>query len=349
MRPGPASVLTLALLTASVAGVGVGAALTAPGTPDLLTAGETLTQAPVTTRDFTDQRSLALRLSPGDSRSVTVRGDGYLTGSSCVAGGTLDSGTSTFSVDGAGLLSLHTTEPLWRDLSIGDTGSDVAALNESLRALGHDAPTGDRATAATWRAYRAARVAAGLSAPAAGATIDHDQVVWLPERTVTVDRCAAAVGTDVAAGDALAELPTTVDRAALVSVPADGTPGDRVLTVDGVEIPVEADGRVTDPDALSWITSSQAYVEAAAGSEAGADVTLTVAWSLLVPLQVWVVPPGSVVGAGSETVCVRDTDDRVVPVTVTGSELGQTYVVPADPSDAQPAAVQLDPATGCDG
>ncbi|HEY0185999.1 MAG TPA: hypothetical protein VGC67_00790 [Cellulomonas sp.] len=227
MRPGPASVLTFALLTALAAGTGAGAALTDPGMPEALTAGSPLTEAPVTTRDLTDRRSLALRVSTGEVRTVTVRSDGLLTGSSCTSGGTLDSGTSSFAPDRTGLLSLHSAEPLWRDLSVGDRGTDVTALHDALRALGHDVPTGDRVTSGTLRAYRAALVAAGLRAPAAGDPLDHTRVVWLPEPSVIVSRCVAGTGTDVAAGDALAELPTAVQQAVLVTVPTDGAPGGR--------------------------------------------------------------------------------------------------------------------------
>lgn len=346
MRAGPASLLTLALLTVLAAGMGAGAALTAPGTPDALAPGAPLTEVPVTTRQFADTRSLALRVSPGEVREVTVRADGYLTRSTCTPGGTLDSGASTFALDGAGLLNLHTSEPLWRTLAPGDRGTDVTALHDALRELGHDAPSGDQVTARTLAAYRAAAGAAGLTVPRSGAPVDHSRVVWVPERSVTVGRCAAGTGTDVAAGDVLAELPAAISAAALVSLPADAAPGDRVVVVADQPLPVGADGRVDDPAGLAAIAASRAYAEAAAGTEAGADVTLTVPWSLVQPLEVGVVPPSAVLDAGTGAACVRDAENRPVGVHVVGSELGQTYVTAAEGA-VLPAAVRTEPAAGC--
>lgn len=348
MRAGSASVLTLALLTASAAGLAVGTWLAAPGTPEALAAGAPITEVPVTTREFADPRNLALRVSPGEAREVTVRADGYLTRSTCTPGGSLDSGTSTFALDGAGLLNLHTSEPLWRTLATGDRGTDVAALHEALRGLGHDAPDGDRVTAGTLRAYRDAAVAAGLPAPAWGQPVDHTRVAWLPAPSVVVSRCVAATGSDVAAGDVLAELPAAISAAALVSLPADAVPGERALTVDDQQVPVDAEGRVADGAALQAIAGSRSYTEAAAAAEAGADVTLTVPWSLVTSLEVGIVPPASVQDAESGTACVRDATGNPVAVRVVGSELGQTYVTPADEA-VLPAAVRTDPAPGCRG
>lgn len=348
MRAGSASVLTLALLTASAAGLAVGTWLTAPGTPDALAAGEPITEVPVTAREFADPRSLALRVSPGEAREVTVRAGGVLTRATCTPGGSLDSGTSTSALDGSGLLNLHTWEPLWRTLATGDRGTDVAALNEALRALGHDAPDGDRVTAGTLGAYRDAAVAAGLPAPARGQPVDHTRIVWLPEPSVVVSRCAATTGADVAAGDVLAELPVAVTGAALVNLPPDAVPGERVLTVDDQQVPVDAEGRVADAAALQAVAASRSYTEAAAAAESGADVTLTVPWSLVTPLEVGVVPPASVQDAGSGAACVRDATGTPVAVHVVGSELGQTYVTAADGAEL-PTVVRTDPAAGCRG
>ncbi|HEY0215657.1 MAG TPA: hypothetical protein VGC57_04625, partial [Cellulomonas sp.] len=87
------------------------------------------------------------------------------------------------------------------------------------------------------------------------------------------------------------------------------------------------------------------------GVEAGADVTLTVPWILVDAVPVWVVPPGSVLGAGSDLVCVRDGADRPVAVAVVGSELGQTFVTPIDAAGADsvepPSTVRTRPTGGC--
>jgi hypothetical protein len=348
MRPGPASVLTLVALTALAGGVAVGAALTAPATPTSLAAGAPVTEVPVTTRVFADTRGLALRVTTGEVRTLTTRTDGLVTATSCVAGGTVASGTSSFAVDGAGLLNLHTAEPLWRTLGTGDRGSDVAALHAALRALGHEAPAGDRVTGGTLRTLAAAFATAGSPVGRSVPVVDPGRLVWLAEPEVTVSRCAGVAGTQVAAGDVLAELPAAVSGAVLVGLPADAAPGARVLEVDGQVVPVDVDGHVSDPASLAVIAWSRSHGDAAAGAEPAADVTLTVSWSLTDPLEIGVIPPSAVVGAGTPTTCVRDGAGRPVPVRLVGSELGQSYVVPA--TDASlPAAVRTAPSAGCGG
>jgi hypothetical protein len=204
-RPGPASVLALALLAALSGGVAVGTVLTTPGTPEVLAAGPTVTEVPVTTRAYDDRRNLALRVTAGAAREVTVRAGGLVTSSTCSPGGTLTSGGTTVTLDGVPLLDLHTAVPLWRGLSVGDRGPDVAALHAALRALGREAPADDRVTATTLRSFHAATTAVGAPAPASTRDpVDPTRVVWLPEPTVTVGTCAAEIGADVVAGDALA-------------------------------------------------------------------------------------------------------------------------------------------------
>jgi hypothetical protein len=346
-RPGPASVLALALLAALSGGVAVGTVLTTPGTPEVLAAGPTVTEVPVTTRAYDDRRNLALRVTAGAAREVTVRAGGLVTSSTCSPGGTLTSGGTTVTLDGVPLLDLHTAVPLWRGLSVGDRGPDVAALHDARRALGRAAPADDRVTATTLRSFHAATTAVGAPAPASTRDpVDPTRVVWLPEPTVTVGTCAAEIGADVVAGDALAGLPAEPASAALVAVPEDAAPGARALTIGGTPVSVGADGRITDPASLAVVAASEEYVQAAAVVEAGTDVTLNVPWALVEPVDVWVVPPGAVLGAGTDAACVRDADDRPVGVTVVASELGQTFVAPVT-ATAPPTSVRTRPTGGC--
>jgi hypothetical protein len=347
LRPGPASVLALALLAALSGGVAVGTVLTVPDTPEVLAAGPTVTEVPVTTRAYDDRRNLALRVTAGAAREVTVRAGGLVTSSTCSPGATMTSGSTTVALDGVPLLDLHTAVPLWRGLTVGDRGPDVAALHDALRALGREAPTDDRVTATTLRSFHAATTAVGAPAPASTRDpVDPARVVWLPEPTVTIGTCSAEVGTDVVAGDALAGLPAALASAALVAVPEDAAPGARALTIGGTPVSVGADGRITDPASLAVVAASEEYVQAAAVVEVGTDVTLTVPWALVEAIDVWVVPPGAVLDAGTDAACVRDAEDRPVGVTVVASELGQTFVAPVA-ATAPPTSVRSRPSGGC--
>lgn len=342
MRRGPASIAVLTLLVGAAAGVGTAALLGAPAAPDSLAPAASLAQAPVTVRDFTDRRSVALRVSARHVPSVTARVAGFVTASACVPGEVIASGGSTFALDGSPLVNLHTDVPLWRTLSVGDRGDDVAALHAELRRLGVDAPQDDRVTAATLRSYRTMAASAGLVLPSSENVVDPARVVWLPTAEVTAAQCPTPKGMDISAGDPLVDLPSAVAAATVVDLPSDRAAGDRVVTVDGAAVPLAEDGRITDPAALAAIAGSQAYADASAtADDAAADVTLTVSWQLVEPLSVWVVPPAAVIGAGTDRACVEDDGATPLAVEIVGSELGQTFVIPAVVATPVPAHVRI--------
>lgn len=338
-RAGPAALVTVIVLVALAAGVAAGVWLTRPDLPASLDT-VAVRSAPVSFRDLDDSRTVSVTVAAGTELELLAPESGRVTTAACEPGGVLTSGTNSFALDGAGLLSLATAVPPWRDLVVQDRGSDVAALNAELRRLGHDAPDSDRATAATLHAYQEAVLAAGLPATADRTRIAAADLLWLPAVEVTVGTCSAPLGSQVTESAPLVAL----DGAATASIsplPTDALPGDRVLLIDGVTpVPVDPDGQITDPGALATLLSSGGYT-AAVADDAGNRI-LSMSWRLAQSVSVAVVPPAAVRGAGDATSCVIDTAGTIYPVSVVASELGQTFVTTAEGATSIPPDALLD-------
>lgn len=331
--------LALAVVCAVAGGFAVGVVVSEPAEPADLRAPTDLAVVPVGDRVFDDARTVTLRVTVDDVASVASLSGGRVTASQCAAGATVGSGSSTVSLDGRALVNLSTSVPLWRDLTIGDRGADVTALHAELVRLGHAAPDGDRVTRATIAAYRALAQALGAAEPVSS-VIDHTAIVWLPAPAVTVGACEVKLGDPLEPGAALFELPAALASAVVAPLPGDAAPGDRVLMIDDEPVPVGPDGAITDPAALDVLGRSRALAEAVA--IAPDDPQLSVVWRLADPLTTLVVPPSGVVGVGGPATCVVAGDGGTRPVTVVGSQLGQTFVVP-DEGASPFESVQVDP------
>src|SRR5579859_1704707 len=87
-------------------------------------------------------------------------------------------GQRLYEVDGAPVILLYGSRPAWRALSAWvSPGQDVAQLNENLRVLGYDVPSGEYYTAATAYAVELWQQSAGL--PITG-SVPLGQVVFAP-------------------------------------------------------------------------------------------------------------------------------------------------------------------------
>ena len=157
-RAGGTAYLLAALVLLAV-GAGGGLLLARLGTPDVLAAPTALSDLAVDTLMWDDPRPANLTLTMGAPQQVLAPRAGLLTASTCAPGGALRSGTVSFAVDGRPLLTLATSTPLWRDLPIGTSGADAAAVVAALRELGASVD-GATVTASVIAAYDAVAKAA---------------------------------------------------------------------------------------------------------------------------------------------------------------------------------------------
>lgn len=325
-----ASVVGLVAVTALAIGAGAVLLVFPPDQPSALREPEPAAAVPVETRDDVDERQVQLVLQTGSPRRIASPRPGVLTGLSCSTGGEISSGDVVATVDGSPVVALATAVPLWRALTLDDRGDDVRGLQAELARWGVPVAVDGTFGAGTRRAVRSFLVARGVTMAPSDA-VPVDAVTWLPSPQVRAEGCEGVVGSRVDSGDELVRLPVELQSARLATLPLDSSPGDRVVTVAGVTMAVSPEGVVTDPADLARLASTPDFV-AAADDEAP---SVSVRWSLAEPVRVTVVPPTALVDVGDGTTCLQPVDDsgtprRPVRVDVVGSQLGQSYVVPAD-------------------
>ncbi len=339
VRHGGSALVTTGMLGALAGGLIIGVWLTRPEVPADLLDGSALVVAPASARTFDDGRTITLLVATREPQTIASPRAGRVSVIACDPGTPVSSGESILAIDGTGVVALATTIPGWRDLQVGDLGQDAGALNAELRRLGHDAPESDEVTHETLEAYH--ELARSVGAPAqAGDSISAADILWLPDDEVVVADCPARLGDTLAAGDPVLTL-LSASTARISPLPTDAIDGGRILSIGATQVPVDVDGHVAS-EHLADLLSSEIYISAPVDEQGSRQ--LTARWSLAEPTTVWVVPPGAVIVDRHSRTCVLSPDDSVVSVRVVGSELGQTFVVPAD-SVPVPAQVHTAPST----
>jgi len=326
-----------AVTLAAVAGIGVigGVLLEADATPRSLGAAPTVRAVPLTEQSFSDLRSAEVVVRLGVDTRLSAPTGGRVTAFRCSPDEPFVSGESNLRVDGQSVVNLSTRVPLWRDLVRGDKGDDVAAVQEELNRLGHpvvvDGIVGARTLAAVDQL---------LSRPAGQrpyeSSVPASRFLWLPRAETTVTECSTATGAQVEAGGDVAEV-AAGPISASVALPTGGPGGARVLVLGDQRVPVGADGRIVDADALAKIAASPLYREARRNSA----TTFTADLALARPVRVSSVPPAALYAVEGSTACVLagGTPHRV---TVVGSELGVSFVT-FPGGGTVPTAVEIAP------
>lgn len=317
-------------------GAVAGLALVPQPVPSSLAAGAPVTAAPVTYESFDDARRSTFTAVTRPGVDIAVMRAGTVTSSTCQAGASMSSGDVPLTVDATPVVALHTGYPLWRDLAAGDTGPDVAAVQAELARLGYAPGTSGVLDRSTRKALVAFFTDRGVSHP--DGSLARASLLWLPSSELVVAACAVAPAEAVAPGQIIASSGERLVALQPAMAAVEATPGDRVLTVNGVSGPVGADGRVTDPAVLAAVEASADYAFAGLQAENGADSQLAFTTTLAAPLDTAVLPAAALFGVSGTSACLS-SHGVVHPVTVVTSMLGSTYVTIDD--GATPATVDL--------
>ena len=308
-------------LIAGAGGVSAGILIALPPTPASLASSSAPPTVPVTTREFTDTRSLTLTIPPASPHELT----------SPIAG-PITSGSIPCEIDGLPLLALALSTPLYQDVVDGATGPDIAALNAELARLGYAAPADSQRVTAATRAALASAMGVSDGAGGVPSRIEASRVLWIPAPTVTPSSVPVHLGDSVDTQTVLLTLEDSRDALRL-SVPPDAYPEDHVITLGDTDYPVPSDGIITDPTLTATILSSREYTAFIRSTPSGdGPVQLPVSWKLASPITVTVIPPASVIGDATAA-CVF-ASGTPIPVSIVSSQLGRTYVLPASPLSA---------------
>lgn len=272
--------------------------------------------------EFRDERSMGLMANVDRAAAIALNGNGVLTATSCVPGQKVESGATIAQLDGAPIVALATSTPLFRDLVPGDEGADVVALRHALRELGFDVDADGRYSPAVRDTVAKLQRDTGI-APADG-SLRLASVAWLPARTVAVASCELAVGERYELGAPFAQVPGALRSLTLVadeSIAA--VPGDRTIRLGSQEFAMPESGVIVDRPVLDAVAASPEY---RAGAAKAKDSPLSVTARLVTPLRVVAVPPGALVGTGRATRCVQLENGTTAPVRIVASRLGSSFV-----------------------
>jgi peptidoglycan hydrolase-like protein with peptidoglycan-binding domain len=296
----------------------------------------------VRTEEFADERPVELTVEFGPQEQLFAPVAGIVTGVSCAPGGEVESGAAPLSVDGEPIVALATPVPLWRDLTAGVTGPDVEGLQEELERLGFDLPRTGRYDHLTRLAV--ADLFARHGVADGYGPLRLSSVMWLPGGSPVIESCEVRLGSRVSPGTAIVSFEPAVEAVRLDAPPVDAQPGERLVVVDGVELPLTGDGAVTDPEALDALKRTDAF---ALFRQTGGDVPIGGAYRLAEPLTVTGVPPGAIVAGSGDTGCVVAGDGAAHRVRVVSSVAGRTLVEWLDIDDlGAPSSIRVDPGDG---
>ena len=319
-------------LIAGAGGVSAGVLIASPPTPASLASSSAPSTVPVTTREFTDTRSLTLTIPPASPHELTSPALQAATGTP------ITSGSIPCEIDGLSLLALALSTPLYQDVVDGATGPDIAALNAELARLGYAAPADSQRVTAATRAALASAMGVNDGAGGIPTRIEASHVLWIPSPTVTPSSVPVHLGDSVDTSTVLLSLEDSRDSLRL-SIPPDAYPADHVITLGDTDYPVPADGVITDPTLTATILSSREYTDFVRSARSSdGPVQLPVSWKLAAPITVAVVPPSSVIG-DTTAACVF-ASGTPIPVSIVSSQLGRTYVLPTTPLSAVDTAVE---------
>ncbi|AWE42528.1 hypothetical protein [Actinobaculum sp. 313] len=318
-------------------GVAAGVTFLSPAVPTSLATPEPVTSVPVTEREYADQHTVELAFTATSGSEIMAPADGRVTASTCSPGNTLDSGTATFFIDGKALISLATSQPLWRDLHLGDSGADVRALQEELVRLGYSSSTSGVLDANTLAGFN--YIVRGIDPTEKNLeSIELSRILWIPAPQVTVASCEVSVGGNARAGEPLATLPISAQEAHILQLPTNASPGARVVVIDGEEIPVDEKGRISDPAVLQRFAATSSFTTAVSSE----TPTISASYRLATPTSVLVVPPGALYDVAGEQACVVG-DGEPIAVEIRGSELGESFVQLVGDAPTTPSEVAADP------
>lgn len=293
-------------------------------TPETLQSATEVTSAPVGREELVDERTVKISLQKSSAPPLVVGFGGRVTATSCKAGKALRSGQAVARINNTPLIALATSTPLYRNLTRGDKGDDVKALQRELIRLKHmvnGSGTFDRRTAA---AVKKLQQAAGVDRP--DGTIDAGKILWLPASSVVPDSCELVQGAYVSSGQTYAKAPARLTSIVVDSMPRSAVAGERVIELMGVTGPLNEDGTATNAQFLGKVAGTQEYRLVEASDK---EPELTAVITLKDPLQTLKVPPGALFGVNGDNGCIQ-SGAKAYAVKIVGSRLGATLVATTD-------------------
>jgi peptidoglycan hydrolase-like protein with peptidoglycan-binding domain len=292
-------------------------------TPPSLARPAPVTDLPVTAEQADDARDVQLLAVHGRSTELASPAVGRVTALDCVPGQAWTAGGSNLAVDGRPLVNLPSSTPMWRDIEPGAKGTDVEAIQVALTGLGFDLEPTGRFDWATRQAAAELLKRVGAKQSDAG-VLEAAGVFWLPPDGAVPGECPLSLGQIVEAGVAVMATIAPLAEVRVKDLPGDLVEGARVLEADGLTVPIDAAGSVTDAEALTSLAASASYQAVAASEDRSTP------WGgvlkLAEPVTVYPLAPSAIKMSGAPNGCVQASDGTGLPVKVVASQMGRSFV-----------------------
>jgi peptidoglycan hydrolase-like protein with peptidoglycan-binding domain len=262
---------------------------------------------------------VAIKVEYADPVAATMNASGVLTSVGIAPGSVVQTGTRVATVNDAQVIAYVSPTPLWRDLSRGVVGSDVAIAQRLMASLGYySGPSDGKVGFGTEKAFKAFNAAHGYGT--GNGFLSLGSLVWVGPVPVTVASVAVAAGDPATPGS---DLFTAASGAAAIKVTeAASVPRDQPvsLVVGDTATPyVVGSGRVTDPAAVAAIATALGALTEGTGTI-----------RLDTPVVVGTLPSSAVVSDEAGATCFfPDLTGASVSIEPLGGSLGTIDVDPS--------------------
>jgi hypothetical protein len=325
-------------------GVGIGGtlALLPPRAPASL--GNTSARAtfPITLQADNDAQPVQLSLISQAVAKVISPVQGVITQTSCEPGVLVTSGSAPFSISGIPILVLSTSVPPWRNFTPRLRGADVAAVQAELVRLGYAAGGSGVWDSRTEVATEALQRHLGI--PSHGGSLLLTDFSWQAATSLKIISCQALLGEQVEPGSPIFIPAASVTSARVTNLPSGVLPGDREVQVGNLNMPVSADGVISDTASVAKLLASPNAVAAVASLSSSDPSKISGQYVLADPPQAAQVPAASVLATNDRTSCVFEVSGKSLSVQILGSTLGRTTIEFED--GKAPTTILLNAPTG---
>jgi peptidoglycan hydrolase-like protein with peptidoglycan-binding domain len=190
-----------------------------------------------------DRANVTVAVVEPESFVVTTQSAGIVTELGIGPGLALVDGQAALEVDGLPVTAYVAPSPLFRDITRGLEGKDVATAQQLLQTLGYLVTVDGKAGAGTAKAITTFNKDHGRSGN--GSVLRLDSLLWIPTDSEPPVKVSIRIGTTLSPGS---ELYTTSTGHDTLSVEAEATDADQVLTVGQTSATLPAGATaVTDP------------------------------------------------------------------------------------------------------
>ena len=304
------------------------------------------------TREHDDPLAVNVRVTLAEPSAITSPFHGGVVSALYVsADEEIAHGDRVVQIDGIDRLAIKSSVPFWRDLSLGDTGEDVAALQAFLIHRGGLDLDGEEPDGKYGPATAAAVRQLSLDLGYSSSTPDmrSDWFLWMPELTIVVSDIQFSVGSPPppAGSTLLSSTQSVVDARIL------GPDGQPVLRSDGLPRTL----LLGDVELAVVVVDGMVVIEAPEFLDVAlVDDQLTVrgSLSLRTPVRLVTLPASAVITGVSGTTCVLvgESPDRIVDrtVNVVSSSGNQAELATGTIRESEPVVVNPRvalPGVGC--